>query len=409
MPIPISHYCQKCLAANPLGQDFCLRCGTRLMIVVEPSSARFEISEQAVSTDEHLLERISIVENRLSRLTERLERSLDLLLRQAQNSYFDRSLVKTLIGLLSEDGIVETGRLEKLWNDRCEQDSAEQKENTHRDELRLKILAAPPATNPKAFVDLVGEGFLALQDQQTAVGIDKLQRAAEMTESNSALNLFIGEHFFKNGKTQIARAYLSKVHEAIPDDLRVSLLLGLSCADEGDSETAKNLIANAIERGGSCFAGHYGLGWLYTLEDQWRKALIEFKRALEVRPSPEAHFVLASLYYKLNRNVLAIRHLRKAIAMDHKYREAFYLLGLVYQRTGKTELAEEALSQAASKSLSRTKTRKTQGKATRKREPLFDRGKSGLSGLISGIDRRLATALRDDALRAFRRIEADQS
>src|SRR5204863_234093 len=132
-------------------------------------------------------------------------------------------------------------------------------------------------------------------------------------------------------------------------------------------------------------------------EDQWRKAVIQFKRALEVRPSPEAHFVLGSLYYKLNRDALAIRHLRKAINMDHKYREAFYLLGLVYQRTGQTELAEDALRRAASKSLSRTKTRKTQGRATRNREPLFDRGKAGLSGLISGIDRRLATALRDDA------------
>jgi len=95
------------------------------MIVVEPSSARFEVGEQAIPTDEHLLERISFVENRLSRLTERLERSLDLLLRQAQNSYFDRSLVKTLIGLLTDDGLVETTKLEQLWNDRCEMEALE--------------------------------------------------------------------------------------------------------------------------------------------------------------------------------------------------------------------------------------------------------------------------------------------
>jgi len=58
MPKQISHYCQKCLAVNALGQDFCSRCGTRLMIVVESTSARFEAAEQSVSTDEHLLERI---------------------------------------------------------------------------------------------------------------------------------------------------------------------------------------------------------------------------------------------------------------------------------------------------------------------------------------------------------------
>ncbi|HET6891982.1 MAG TPA: zinc ribbon domain-containing protein, partial [Pyrinomonadaceae bacterium] len=107
----VAHYCQKCLAANPLGQDFCARCGTRLMIVVEPPAARYEMAEVGASSEEHLLERISALENRLARLTERLERGLDLLLRQAQNSYFDRALVKALIALLTEDGIVEGPRL----------------------------------------------------------------------------------------------------------------------------------------------------------------------------------------------------------------------------------------------------------------------------------------------------------
>ena len=51
-----------------------------------------------VSSEEHLLERISGLENRQARLTEKLERALDLLLRQAQNSHFDRALVKSLAG-----------------------------------------------------------------------------------------------------------------------------------------------------------------------------------------------------------------------------------------------------------------------------------------------------------------------
>jgi hypothetical protein len=119
----ISHYCQKCLAANPLGQEFCARCGTRLMIIVEPSSLRFESGTTGLSTDEHLLERISAAENRVARLAERLERSLDLLLRYAQNAYFDRSLVRALVNLLSDDGVIQTERLEKLWNERCQRDA----------------------------------------------------------------------------------------------------------------------------------------------------------------------------------------------------------------------------------------------------------------------------------------------
>ena len=141
----ISHYCQKCLAANPLGQEFCARCGTRLMIITEPTSSRFEAGTGGLSTDEHLLERISAAENRVSRLAERLERSLDLLLRYAQNAYFDRSLVRTLVNLLAEDGVIQTERLEKLWSERCQQDAVEQEENVrvenHATEKRAKDAA----------------------------------------------------------------------------------------------------------------------------------------------------------------------------------------------------------------------------------------------------------------------------
>ena len=161
----ISHYCQKCLAANPLGQEFCARCGTRLMIVVEPSSSRFEVGSAGLSTDEHLLERISAAENRVARLAERLERSVDLLLRYAQNAYLDRSLVRALVNLLTEDGVVETERLEKFWSDRYQRDSVEQEENVKRDELRRRILARETAETEQVPPDTLDEQVEAPPDK----------------------------------------------------------------------------------------------------------------------------------------------------------------------------------------------------------------------------------------------------
>ncbi|HSE33956.1 MAG TPA: zinc ribbon domain-containing protein [Pyrinomonadaceae bacterium] len=132
MSSSIAHYCQKCLAANPLGTDFCGRCGTRLMLVVQPTAARFEAADAGVSTNEHLLERISATENRITRLAERLERGLDLVLRQAQNSSVDRSLVKALIDVLSEEGLIKKERLEQLWTEQCEKAEAEQAKGSKR-------------------------------------------------------------------------------------------------------------------------------------------------------------------------------------------------------------------------------------------------------------------------------------
>ena len=380
----ISHYCQKCLAANPLGQEFCTRCGTRLMIVVEPSSTRYESGPVGLSTDEHLLERISAAENRVARLAERLERSLDLLLRYAQNAYFDRSLMRALVGLLTEDGVVDTERLERMWAERCQRDTVEQEQNVHRDALRLRILASAGVSDKEAFEELVNEGFVLIEDKQVPQGITKLQAAAEIAPDNAPLNLFIGEHYFRKGKTKLARNYLAKAHAAQPEDLRISLLLGLTCADDGEVELAKDLLSSATAHGGSSFAGHYGLGWVFVAEKNWRKALGEFKRALTVRPSPEAHYVLGCLYYELNRDALAVRHLRKATEMDGAYAEAFYLLAQVYERTGRKELARQALE-----------------KAGRKNVNVFQMTKSG-TRLMAGADKRLAEALREDALGAFK-------
>src|SRR6266513_2907881 len=99
----VLHYCQRCLAANPLGQEFCARCGTRLMIVVEPNSSRFDTGPASLYTDEH--------------------------------------------------------RLERIWRERCQRDTVEKEENVHRDQLRLRILTGARAQDKQEFEQLVNEGF----------------------------------------------------------------------------------------------------------------------------------------------------------------------------------------------------------------------------------------------------------
>jgi len=115
----ISHYCQKCRAANPLGQEFCLRCGTRLMLVVQPPSVRVDVPS-TTPHEEHLLERMTMLENTLARLAERLEHGLKLLLRHSETTYSNHALVKSLIEMLNECGVVDNNKLESMWRDECE-------------------------------------------------------------------------------------------------------------------------------------------------------------------------------------------------------------------------------------------------------------------------------------------------
>jgi len=88
------------------------------MIVVQPPSSRVEIAE-TTPNEEHLLERLTMLENTLARLAERLEHGLKLLLRQSETAYTNHALVKSLIEILNECGVVDNHRLESMWRAEC--------------------------------------------------------------------------------------------------------------------------------------------------------------------------------------------------------------------------------------------------------------------------------------------------
>jgi tetratricopeptide (TPR) repeat protein len=404
LPNKISHYCQKCMAGNPLGQEFCGRCGTRLMIVVEPRAARYEVDEEGTAGHEdHLLERVSALEYRLVRITDRLEQALDLMLRQAHNSYFDHALIETLISALSEAGTIEADNLRELWEERCERDAAQHDLSNRRDELRRKIIAQYRGPEHAAFEKYINEGIALLEDDEVSRGMRLLERATLIARDNLPLLVLLGEHFFREGQTALARDYLSRACELAPGDAGVCLLLGLSCGDEGDALRARELLEMAAGKGSASFAARYGLGRLLVAEGRWTEALSEFKRALAARPCPEAHYVVASVYYKLGRDRLAARHLRKALSMDEEYAAAYYTLGLVQVRLGEASQARESFEAArvvsGNEPRYRSAARRIKGPEDAPAvPPLFAVTREPQNRLITGGDKRLAEVLREDAL-----------
>lgn len=399
----VSHYCQKCLAANPLGQELCGRCGTRLMLVVEPPAARYEEGGLVATHEEHLLERVSALENRLTRLTDKLEQTLDLLLRQAKNAYFDHALIDTLITVLNEAGSLDAVKLNKLWRERCRQDDEAFEEKTRRELLRKQILAAYRGTAQLAFEQIINEGFRLLGEKERDGGISNLERAAAMASGNAALHTFIGEHFFQAGQNTLALEYLERALKVDAKNEKVRLLLGLTYGDMGEIEQARVLLKDSLRQKGESFAARYGLGRLLVAEQKWKEALKEFKSALAARPSGEAHYVLGCVYFRLERERLAASHLRKAIEMTEDYTAAYYALGLVLLRQGETEQARAAFDAAYEAGSDEGHYRAASRRFLRTGElpdspKLFGMNEIARKGLITGGDKRLAQALRRDAL-----------
>ena len=400
-------FCQRCLAANPVERDLCERCGTRLMLVVEPAAHRFEDDSGACDYEEHLLERVTVLEHHLTRFAEKLEKTLDLLLRQARSSYMDHALVESLIALLAEAGTINRQTLITGWREMCERENMPALAAGRADAARDRVLAhgAGGEGMPERFERLVREGFRRVGEGDRAGGVRELEKAAAMVPTNTPLHAFIGEYFFGEGKTALARDYLSRaLAEPEAGDWRVRLLLGLACGDEGDARRAKELLNEAIEGGGPSFAAHYALGRLLAAESDWKSALAEFKRALGARECPEAHYVLGLVYYELERYPTALRHLTKAVKTSPDYGEAFYLLGLVRLRLGQKEQACEAFDAAQALDREEPRYRAARRAAGRRgaipppAPALVSTKGRARRGLVTGGDLRLAAALRADAL-----------
>ena len=60
-----------------------------------------------------------MLENTLARLAERLEQGLKLLLRQSETTYSNHALVKSLIDILNESGVVDNQKLQSKWRSEC--------------------------------------------------------------------------------------------------------------------------------------------------------------------------------------------------------------------------------------------------------------------------------------------------
>src|ERR1051325_1344289 len=190
-------YCQRCKTGNELGQDLCARCGTRLMLMVETSSARFEDRTSTGGMEEHLLERVTAIENNISRLIDKLEHMAELRLKGSRSAYFDHALLETLLTVLTESGIIDRRKLEPAGLERSGNAEALEGSKRRRKELCEAALKEYGGDARGEFERLLNEGFDEHSKGREAEGVRLLSRAADSAGGNLPLDIFLGEHFFR--------------------------------------------------------------------------------------------------------------------------------------------------------------------------------------------------------------------
>lgn len=407
-------YCQKCLAANPFGQELCVRCGTRLMLVVEPAAVRYEEDGLRSTPEDHLLERVSALENTLGRITDKLGQMLDLLLRQARNSYMDHLLLETLIGALGEAGVIDESKLDEIWRERCKTEDAEQEKKEQPDSLEIlkrEILANYKGNERAKFEGIICEG-LDIFSSDKEKGLAVLARAFPLANFNTPLVTLLGEGYFEIAHYGVAALYLAVARRDSQAYARLSLMLGICMAEEYSYESALKFLRESIKYGGSSYAAHYAIGRLFASKKMWKEALSEFSIAVQILPSAEIQCVMGCVYFELDTDHLAARYLQSALKLDKRYAVAHFMLGLIHARAGRAEQAKKAIEKALqiepeNRTYRRALQRITKEQKVKCRAPIFDFEHLDTENLLFCCDERLNEALRKSALEFHGRDEAN--
>lgn len=400
-------FCQRCKSPNELGEDSCGQCGTRLMLLVEPSGARFESRGTGGGMEEHLLERVTAIETHISRVIDKLEKMAELMLKQSRSAFFDHELLDTLITVLGESGAISRQRLAELWRERRKKETGEveaeaeaKTEKRPRFEGMIEVVLEHYAGDERGqFAQIVREAFGEIEKGGVSAGLRRLERAAALAPGNGPLNHFLGVQLYRKGRTAPARDYFERALAADKNNGWLHLLLGLACGDEGEAERARQLLKDSVILGGPTFSAHYALGRLAAAESNWKVALSEFKLAQATRPGADAHYLLGLVNFNLGRDKTALRELKKAVGLDATYPEARYLLGLVLLRLGEREEARGNFEVAAAASPGvQLYSDACENPEAAVAPPMFETKGRGRRKLLTSGDVRLAAALREDAL-----------
>jgi len=353
------------------------------------------------SIEEHLLERITMLEAELERARERQELLLDLIHRQATSGLYDHAMLDALVEHLSEKGTVEGGELESLWRNRLAEHYEEVDEQDRFEKRIERILSSFKGEDVDLFARLLDTGADLFAEGNPKRGIRYFEKALVLDPANGELAFFVGEHFFRVNKPVLARVYLERAVDGQTRNYIAMLMLGILCGDDGDLDSAKWHLNKALKLNKDSFAAHYGLGRILVSEGRLREALTHLKRALRLKPTAEMYYLVGRAYLEEGRTDFATRHLQRCVQIDPRFDAALYHLGLIYLRQNNLNLAQEHF-RAAYEINPRESRYRTALRARRAAQlaplPVFGRTAVSSKKVVTSGDERLAELLRSDLL-----------
>jgi tetratricopeptide (TPR) repeat protein len=343
--------CQVCGARNPEDQEYCLRCHQKLLVLsgtlIEDEEAYEEqAAEESFSFDEHLLERISILEEAVKRTAETVRQLLGALHKQEKNILIGQTGLSALRELLEQKNYIGWEEWSDLWESKMDYQLLALEKRERFLAIKERIAALHHGDKRKVFLQHLEDAEYALFAFDIERAVAALEAAYKLDRDNYELAYFLGETHFNEGETEEALGYFSHVLDVKPDHYEGLVYSGVIYYERGDAHRAEEHLKRAVVLYPDSFLPHFSLGAVYAGQGNLAMAIVFLERAVALDPVPQALYLLGSCFYEMGKLQPAVRHLQEAVRHDPAFEEAYHLLGMAYLDRHWNRKALDAFRQA---------------------------------------------------------------
>lgn len=343
-------YCQVCGLKNPDDEEFCSRCHSKLLVlsgvgIVEESGE----APEEIPFDEHLLERISTLEDVVKRTGDAVKSLFESLGNIEKNLFVAHTGILALQETLERRGAIRSQEVLDLWETKMDERMQAVEKKDRFLERRDRIVARFSGEDRDEFLQRLRAAEFAILALDADRGVRLLEDLSRLDKGNVELSFYLAETCFSAGDLERAAGYFKKILAVEPNHFESLVYSGIAASEKGETETAEVLLKRALEKKADAFLPHFALGALYANASRWDDAEQELRRALETAPVPAAHVLLGTVLREKGDVSRAIREFEEARRLQPDSEEAAFQLGLCYLEKNRARRALECFQEALEK------------------------------------------------------------
>lgn len=172
------------------------------------------------------------------------------------------------------------------------------------------------------------------------------QEALKFDDKNASAYAGLGSVYDEQEKTDLALTNYEKALELNPKLTELYASTGILYYEKGEVAKADEYLTKALANSPQDSETQYFLGLVRYKQNRNDEALAALKQSIQLKETPEAHYYLGEVYDRLDRDKEALAEYNKAVALNPRYREAWFDLGAANYNRGRYEEAINSYSQA---------------------------------------------------------------